>query len=427
MKAQEHDNRILILGGSFAGLYTALFLDDALRRRAGPKPSITLIDKNNFLLYTAFLAEVASNRLSPLAIMPPIRRIIGRRDIAFHQTTVEDIDLEKRQVQTQAGTFDYDHLVLALGSVNNYFGNEDFRKYGFPYKTMGDALKLRNQVINLLETADRLTDPREKRRLLTFVQAGAGFTGVEVIAELREFLHSVAGRVYRNIDFERDVRLILVEGLERVLSTLPEALSREALRKFERKGIEVRLNTFVTGAGPDWVELAGEERIETETLIWVAGVQANPLVASLPLEHDRMGRVVVDEYLNVPGHPQIYALGDNAACPGEGGQPLAPTAQVAVQQAPLLARNFVASLEGQPQEPFKFHYRGDLVSIGSMDGVCCPYGLHLFGLPAWFLYRAVYWSKLPTMRNRIRVAVEWLLHVINGPSVSRLELDAPEH
>ena len=153
METQDHGDRILILGASFAGLDTALSLADLLRRKAAPKPSITLIDRKNFLLFTAFLAEVASNRLSPLAIAPPIRRIIGRREIDFHQTTVEDIDLEKRQVRTPAGIFDYDHLVLALGSVNNYFGNEDFHRYGFSYKTMGDALRLRNHVIDLLETA----------------------------------------------------------------------------------------------------------------------------------------------------------------------------------------------------------------------------------------------------------------------------------
>lgn len=423
METHKGGERILILGASFAGLYTAVFLDGYLRRARGPRPSITLLDRNNFLLFTTFLPEVVSNSLNPLSITPSVRRILGGRAIDFRQTTVEEIDLAGKRVKTAAGTLDYDILILGLGGLTNYYGNQACEQYGFPCKTMPDALRLRNHIINCLERANATSDPQEKRRLLTFLQAGAGCTGLELMTELAEFLHSAVGRIYRNIDFKRDVRLILAEGLERVLITLPVHLSRKAHAKLEHIGIEMRLNTFVTGAGPGWVELNKTERIETETLIWVAGVRGSPLVAGLPVEHDKLGRVVVDRHLNVPGHPGVYALGDNALCPGEDGQPLGQTAQVAVQQAPLLARNLLALREGRPAQPFKYHYRGDLVSMGSMDAVCCPYGFHLFGLPAWFLFRVVYFSKLPTVHARLRVATDWFVKGLTGPNVSRLETD----
>mgnify|MGYP005847037987 CR=1 FL=1 len=415
-------NRVVILGGSFAGLYCAQVLHDTSRKSKAPKPSITVIDRKNFVLFTAFLPEVLSNQLNPLSIVPAIRRIIGKRDISFHQTEVKEIDLDSKRVITQKGVFEYDTLILALGGVTNYFGNENFEKYSFPFKTMADGLRLRNHVIDLLERADRSTDPQERRRLLTFVQAGAGACGLEVMTELREFLHKVCGKVYPTIDFQRDVRLILAEGLPRVLSGMPESCAVAACEKMERREIKIHLNTFVTDAGPGWVEFDGRERVECETFIWVAGIKANPLIASLPVEHDRMGRIKVDQFNAVPGYPGVYAIGDNAHFV-ENGQPLAPTAQVAVQQGPALARNLVAQAEGRPMKPFKFHYRGDLVSIGTLDAVCSPYGRNIYGAGGWLLFKWVYFSKMPTMQNRFRLLSDWLLNALQGPTVARLEYD----
>jgi NADH dehydrogenase len=358
-----------------------------------------------------------------------VRRIIGKRDIAFHQTEIEEIDLQNKRVITQKGAFEYDTLILALGAITNYFGNESFEKYGFPFKTMADGLKLRNHVIDLLERADRSTDLQERRRLLTFIQAGAGACGLEVMTELREFLHKVCGKAYPTIDFQRDVRLILAEGLPRVLSGMPEACALAACEKMGRREIKIRLNTFVTNAGPGWVEIDGKERVDCETLIWVAGIKTNPLVAGLPVEHDKMGRIKVDEFNAVPDCPGVYAIGDNAHFV-EDGEPLSSTAQVAVQQGPALARNLVAQAEERPMKPFKFHYRGDLVAIGTLDAVSSPYGHTVNGAIGWLLFKWVYFSKMPTMQNRFRLLSDWVLHALQGPTVARLEYDgtmmAPE-
>ncbi|MGI6209067.1 MAG: NAD(P)/FAD-dependent oxidoreductase [Anaerolineae bacterium] len=425
----EQGKRVLILGASYGGLYCAKFLHDLVQKSSAPKPKITIIDRKNYILYTAFLPELVSNQVNPLTIAPSVRRILGKRDVEFVEAEILDIDVDNKRAITSRGTYEGDVLVIALGGVTNYFGNENFEKYGYPCKWMPDGLALRNHVIDCLEKADRSTDLDERRRLLTFVQAGAGACGMEVMTELTEFLHRVCGKAYKNINFYRDVHMILAEGLGRVLSSLEEPVSRAATEKMRRRGIDVRVNTFVTDAGPGYVDIkSGDqtERIETETLIWVAGVKANPLVASLPLEHDRAGRIIVDRLFQVPGKPDVYSVGDCAHCPDENGQPLATTAQVAVQQGPALARNLIASWEGREMTPFKFWYRGDLVSIGSLDAVCTPFGWNIFGATGWLLFKYVYFSKLPTWQSRLRVLSDWILNYLQGPSIARLEYDGVE-
>ncbi len=420
MSNKDQKPKIVILGAGFGGLYTALFLGKPLRKQ--PKAEVTLIDKSNYLLFTALLAEVLSGKLDMWPIVRSIRQMIHKLPIEFRQSTVESIDLEKSQVHTDGGTLDYDYLVLALGGVTNYFGNDNLKKYTFPFKTLGDALRLRNHVIDVLEEAHSCEDPARRRSLLTFVQVGAGATGVEAIVEICDLLHQILPTLYPNIDFHRDVRMLLVEGLERILLTMPPDLAHRAQRQIERDGIEVQLGTFVTDAGEGWVRFADGQTIETQTLIWAAGVRANPLIEALPLEKDRTGRLMVDGYLNVPSYPNVYAVGDNAHFRAEDGQPLAPTSQVAVQQAPLLARNLLARLEGGAQQPFRYHHRGDLVCVGPTCAVANPYGVQLSGLAGWFIFKAVYLSKLPGMRNRIEAMLGWLWATLRQPNISKIDL-----
>lgn len=421
----EQGKRVLILGASYGGLYTAEFLHDLAKKSSAPRPQITIIDRKNYVLYTAFLAECVSNQVNPLTITPSVRRILKNRDVEFVQAEITEIDLANKRAVTDNGTYDGDVLVLALGGITSYFGNADFEKYGYPCKELEDGLLLRNHIIDCLERADRSTDVEERRRLLTIVQAGAGCTGLEVMTEIAEYLHKVCGKYFKNINVHRDVRLILVEGLDRILSTLDEPLSRAATSKVQKLGIEVRCNTMVAGAGPGYVELKSDgqiERVASDTLIWVAGVKTNPLVAALQVEHDRQGRIICDKLFQVPGHPDVYALGDNAHVPDEAGTaPLATTAQVAVQEGPALARNLIAKWEGREMTPFKFWYRGDLVSIGSLDAVCSPFGWNVFGMTGWLLFKYVYLSKLPTWHNRLRALTDWTLNFVTGPSISTLE------
>lgn len=421
----EQGKRVLILGGSYGGLYCAEFLHDLARKSSAPRPKITIIDRKNYVLYHAFLAECVSNQVNPLSIAPSIRRVLAKRDVEFVQAEILEIDLENKRAVTDNGTYEGDVLVLALGGVTGYFGNADFEKYGYPCKEMEDGLRLRNHIIECLELADRSQDQEERRRLLTFVQAGAGPTGLEVLTEIADYMHKVCGKFYKTLNFSRDIRLILAEGMDRVLCTLEPEMSQAASGKIQRLGIEVRCGTLVTGAGPGYVDLKcdGEvKRIPTDTLIWVTGIKASPLIAALPVEHDRMGRVVVDKLFQVAGYSDIYAVGDNAHVPDESGTaPLGTTAQVAVQAGPALARNLLAKWEGREMTPFKYWNRGEMVSVGTLDAVCSPFGRKVYGPFAWFLYKYVHFSKMPTWHARLRTLSDWLLNWTSGPNISTLD------
>ncbi|NLT41275.1 MAG: NAD(P)/FAD-dependent oxidoreductase [Anaerolineae bacterium] len=420
----EQGKRVLILGASYGGLYCAWFLHDLARKSSAPRPKITIIDRKNYVLYHAFLAECVSNQVNPLSIAPSIRRIIGKRDIEFVQAEITEIDAANKRAVTDCGTFEGDVLVLALGGVTGYFGNKDFEKYGYPCKEMEDSLRLRNHIIECMERADRSRDQEERRRLLTFVQAGAGATGLEVLTEVGDYVRKVCGKYYKSLNFRRDIRLILAEGMDRVLCTMEPDMSRAADSKLQRLGIEVRCGTLVSGAGPGYVDLksGGEvKRIATETLIWVTGIKASPLIAGLPTEHDRMGRVVVDKLFQVSGFSDVYAVGDNAHVPDESGNPLGTTAQVAVQAGPALARNLLAKWEGREMTPFKYWNRGEMVSIGSLDAVSTPFGHKVNGPLAWMMYKYVHFSKMPTWHSRLRTLSDWLLNWTSGPNISTLD------
>ncbi|MHB0877073.1 MAG: NAD(P)/FAD-dependent oxidoreductase [Anaerolineae bacterium] len=424
MESQANGNRVLVLGASWAGAFCAPALHDTARKLGAPMPQITVVDRNNFILNTALLPEIISNSLNPLSIVPSLRRLWGKRDINFVQAEILSIDVNAKRVTTSAGDLEYDSLVLALGGQTNYFNNPSFEKYGWPYKVMADAIRLRNHVIECLERANAAEDLAEKRRLLTFVQAGAGACGLEVFTELSELLHHVCGKTYRNVSMHRDVRMILADGLPRVLAGMPQTCADAACEKLTKKGVDIRLNTFISAAGPGWVELAGGERIETETLIWVAGTKAVPLIAGIPCEHDRAGRIKVDEFHRVPGLDGVYAVGDAAHFVGDDGQPLGTTAQTAVQQGPNLGRNLVRESLGQPPKPYHYHYRGDLVSIGTLDSVTTPFGREVRGPLGWLVFKWVYFWKTPTMQNRFRILTDWVLHYLTGPMVASLELKA---
>lgn len=414
--------RVLILGGGFGGLYTALFLGKHLKgdRRA----EVLLIDKKNYLDYTTFLGEVVSGVLDPCSVARPIRQMLAGLGLDFRRGEVQAVDLEARQVWVDGERLGYDYLVISLGSTNNYYGNDNFRKFSWPLKMTTDAMRLRNHIVNMVEEANLCQDPDERRALLTFVLVGAGKTGVEIVVGLRELLHYGLAAQFPNIAFDKEVRIVLVEALERILITLPPDLSEYATEQLKKEGIEVRFKTLVTDAGEGWVTLGDSERIETKTLVWTAGVMASPIVQTLPIEHDRIGRAKVDEYLNTPGYPNVYLIGDSACCLGEDDRPLGATAQVVLQQAPVAADNIYASLAGGEKRPFKYRHRGDLVAVGRRTGVADVFGYHLRGLPAWLMWKMVYLSKLPGMLNRIQVALAWLLEPVGRINTCSIDCGA---
>jgi len=339
------NKRVLILGAGFAGLYTALHLEKALGKDAPAE--ITLVDRNHFHLFTPLLHEAASGVIYPGLIMTPIRRILRGKRINFLRARVDAIDLEAQEVTLCCTRMPYDILVIGLGSVTNFYGLDSVREKALEIKHARDADELRCHVINRFEAATREDDRQRRRKLLTFAVVGGGCTGVETVAEVREFLMHLREEQYPSVAPD-EVRTVLVEIQDRVLPQMDRTLSRTALRRMKKMGIEAMLNTTVkdlTAAGLAFAD--GRDPLPTDTVVWAAGVRAPSVLDNLPLEKDRMGRIVVDSDLTVPGRPNVYVLGDAAhARHPETREIYPPTAQVAYRQAPVAAANIAADIQG---------------------------------------------------------------------------------
>ena len=341
--------RILILGGGFAGMKTAECLEKELEK--DPSVTISVVSETNALLFTPMLAEVAGSSLEPSHISTPLRTTLHRTE--FVRGRVTSLDLEKRLVvldadmggnESRSCELAYDQLVLALGAVSNYLGLTNVQKLAFDFKSLVDAIRIRNHVIEMFERADRENDPAVRRSLLTFVIAGGGFAGVELAGALNDFARGILAD-YPNLHRE-DVRVVLVHSRDRILPELSESLGRYAQSRMEARGVEFRLNTRLTDARPGVVVL-GDTDVPAETLVWTAGTSPNPLSKSLPVEKDKRGAVIVDATLAVPGHAGVWALGDCAAVvDAKSGKSCPPTAQFALREAATLAKNIRASLQG---------------------------------------------------------------------------------
>lgn len=402
--------RIVILGGGFAGTAVARRLEQLFHRDVGVE--ITLLDRENFFLFTPLLAEVPSGSIEAKHIVTPLRACLRR--VAFRQAEVHIVDL-KEKVVTAAHCptcrfypLEFDHLVLALGGVTNFYGLPGVAEHALTLKTLGDAITLHNHIIDKFEHADMEEDPKLRRRLLTFVVAGGGFAGVEEMAELSDFAKGIKN-YYTNIHPE-EVRLLLVHPGPRLLPEVDEGLASYALKKLRRKGVEVRLATAVAAASAEEVVLQGGEKTPTRTLIWTAGIAPNPLLKSLPCPKDERGRIVVDESLEVPGYPGVWALGDCAHIPDpRTGLPYPPTAQHAVREGKVVAQNIAASIRGGPKQPFRYSPLGVLAGLGRRSAVAEVIGFKFSGFFAWWLWRTIYLFKLPGFERKIRVALDWTL------------------
>ena len=412
--------RIVILGGGFAGVTTAKHLEHVFG--ADRTVSLTLISETNALLFTPMLAEVAASSLEPTHISSPLRTSLRRTTIIRGRAA--HIDFDRRRVRLAAesqktATGDvtmpareetFDQLVLALGSVSNYLGLQNVQAQAFDFKTLVDAMRIRNHVIEVFERADRETNPDDRQALVTIVVAGGGFAGVELAGALNDFTRGML-TYYPHIPPEA-LRIVLVHSRERILPELSESLARYALDRMAARGVTFKLNARVADARPGAVLLNPREEIRTETLIWTAGVMPNPLLAELPLERDKRGAVVVDNTLAVPGHPGVWAIGDCAAVvDGRTAEPCPPTAQFALREASTLARNIHASLSGRPLKPFHFDALGTLCVVGHHTACAEIKGLLFSGFLAWLMWRAIYLSKLPGLDRKVRVVADWLIEL----------------
>jgi NADH:ubiquinone reductase (H+-translocating) len=391
---------VVIVGGGFGGLYAARALRSAEVR-------VTLIDRRNHHLFQPLLYQVATAALSPADIAAPIRHILRRqRNTEVLLAEVSSVDAAARVVVLADGRrLDYDFLIVAAGAVDQYFGHDEWARSAPGLKTIDDATTIRRRFLLAFEAAEQEPDPELCRALLTFVVVGGGPTGVEMAGAFAEIARHTLRREFRHVD-PGAARIVLIEGGERVLATYPPELSEKARQQLERLGVEVRLGSIVTEIEPDAVYI-GEERIATWNVVWAAGVAAAPLGASLGAPLDRMGRVLVEPDLSVPGRPEIFVIGDLASFTHQGSAPLPGTAPVAMQGARSAARNVVRSTRGEPREPFRYRDRGSMATIGRAAAVAQIGRVKLYGLLAWAVWLFIHILALIGFRNRLAVMMEW--------------------
>jgi NADH dehydrogenase len=420
MKAGEK-GRILILGGGFAGAYAALRLEKWFGRAADVE--VVLVSRENFVLFTPMLHEVAGADVAVTDIVQPLRNMLRHTRVAV--ADVEAIDLAKKQVRIrhpdlpESYEVPYDQLVLALGAVTNFYHIPGLAEHALTMKTLGDAILVRNRVIDALELADNQVDETARKTTLTAVIAGGGFAGVETVGAVNDFLRE-GMKFYPHLK-EDMVRVVLVHPGDVILPELSERLGRYAEKKQGERRVEIRLKTKVAGYDGQEVALDDGTKIATRMLIWTAGTTPAPVLAGLPCALQR-GRVVTDEFLQVPDYPGVWALGDCAAVPDpfNPGKSYPPTAQHAARQGAVLANNIVAVMRGESPQPFRIKILGLLASIGRRTAVAEILGLNFSGITAWFFWRSIYLGKLPGLQKKVRVALDWTLDLFFSKDIVQL-------
>jgi NADH:quinone reductase (non-electrogenic) len=413
--------RIVILGGGFGGVYAAIKLQEESRGRKDI--DVTLIARENFFLFTPMLPQAATSSVDTNHIVANLRRILPR--VLVLEAEINSIDLAGRRVTITHGDgqphdVPWDQLVIAVGGETNFFGLPGVAENALTIRTLADAVVLRNRAIDLLEQAELEEDPAVRRRLLTFVVAGAGFAGIETAAEMDVFMKSAA-KSYRNVK-PSDITMVVVDLLSRILPELSEQLGSWTQRVLEKRGVQFRLGVGVKSADAAGITLADGTRIETQVFVWAGGVTANPLVAALPFANAR-GRIPVDADLAVPGYPGIWCVGDCAVVtPPGGGAPYPPTAQHALREGLHVARNVMASIDGRPLRPFAYTAVGQMAHLGERQGVAMLGGLKISGFPAWWLWRTYYLFRIPTLERKIRIAIDWTLDLLFSRDTVQVKL-----
>jgi NADH:ubiquinone reductase (H+-translocating) len=395
----EEAPHVVIVGGGFGGLAAAQALKRAPVR-------ITLLDRRNHHLFQPLLYQVATAGLSPGNIAAPIRWILRRqRNVRVLLAAATAIDPATRTVTLNEGSITYDYLIVATGATHAYFGHPEWEAFAPGLKSLDDALEIRRRMLLAYEIAEREEDPDLRRRLLTFAVIGGGPTGVEMAGAIAEIARHTLAHEFRSISTEQS-RVVLIEGGRTILSTFPEDLRDAARRSLERLRVEVWENTLVTAVDKSGVAM-GERRLEAGTVIWAAGVAASPLARSLGVPLDRAGRVAVDPELHLPGHPELYVIGDLALFKGADGQPLPGVAPVAQQQARHAARNILRGIQGQPKQPFLYHDPGTMATIGRAAAIAKLGRVHLSGLMGWLVWLFVHIMNLVGFRNRVLGLIQW--------------------
>ena len=441
--------RILILGGGFAGIEVLRRLQNAFEDDV--EIDITLVSRDNFFLFTPMLPEVSSGMIETRHIVTPIRAFCKRA--RFYEANVESIDLENKQViitkaigdpmdpvHLNRHVLNYDYLVIGLGGETNFFGMKDLERNAFTLKTLEDAVILRNHVISMLEQADLEhenndeEDDHLRKSLVTFVVVGGGFGGVEVVGELNSLIRDSIEAFYHNIDIKKDVRVILVNASERILPEVSEGLSEFALQKLRESGVEVILNKRLSSYTNGQAELNDGTLIPTFTLIWAGGVTPSKLIKDLTCEHDKRGRIIVNNYLQVHKYDRVFALGDCASITDpHTKKPYPPTAQHAIREGKVAAKNLISIIKNRREKGeeveekrssmkrFDYKTKGTMAEIGKRTGVGDILGLKVHGFVAWWIWRTYYLANLPTIEKKIRVMIDWTIDLFFKRDVTKLK------
>lgn len=424
--------RILILGGGFAGVECTRKLESYFKHNSDVE--IILVSEDNFLLFTPMLPQVASGMIETRHIIIPIRTICKKT--TFYEGRVKNIDPYGKYVrlygtnEKRGTTLEYDFLVIALGSQTNFFGNKSVETYAYTMKSLNDAVVLRNRIIDMLEQAENETDPILRHSLLTFVIVGAGFAGIETAGELHDFLVD-AKKYYPKIS-EKDIRVVVLEALPVVLPGFSEKLAKFTKDKLIQRGIEIMLNTLVVSFDGSEVLIKDTTKniktdeeprsIQTKTLVWTAGITPVDTIKNSLFKTDR-GRVISNEYLEVPDFQGVYVIGDcSLTIDPKTNKPYPPTAQNAEAEARIAAYNLYATITGKPKKKIDYESKGQMAIIGKRTAIAQIYGINIYGFLAWWIWRIVYLRKVPKFNKRLRILLDWTADLFFDRDISRLKV-----
>lgn len=419
-----HDNpsplmkKILIIGGGYGGVgvlnkIQKQFQDDI-------DISISIISKNNFFLHTPMLPELSTGTIEPRHIATPIRNFCKRA--RFYQSNVTHINLDKKFVSVSTENnetkLEYDYLVIASGTKTSFFGNENLKKYSVTIKSLQDASEIRNQIIKQLELADQ-QEISKQPQFLSFVIVGGGFSGVETVGEINEFIRESVEKYYRNIEPDT-IQISLIVAKDHILPEIGN-LGKYAAKSLQQSGVKIIYNTKVTDADSLRISLSDDSSLNYSMLIWAGGNESQDFVTSLDVEHDKSGRIIVDKYLRLPKYPNVFALGDCAYILDSQNKPYPPTAQHAIQEAKTVSKNLISLISGNKQfSMFDYSSKGSMAKIGKRDGVAKMLGINLTGFAAWFVWKQYYLSTLPVMEKRIRVGLDWFVDLFFARDITKL-------
>ena len=410
--------RIVIAGGGFGGFYAARALERLLPANSA---KVTLVNEANFMLYTPLLPGAAGATLDPRHVVVPLRSQLRHTDLVIGEVTGGDpaaSTLGVRRIDGEQIELIYDQLIVALGSVSRTLPIPGLAEHAIGFKSLSDATALRNRVLSCMDIAESLEDPARRAEYLGFVFVGAGYAGVEGLAELQDFA-AQAIDLYPRCRAQ-GMRWVLVEAKDRIMQEVPKGLSEFAARELRARGVEIRTETTVKEITGRDATLSDSERISARTVVWTAGVKPSPAVGKLGLPSDQSGRVLVDRTMRVEGYEHVWAIGDCAAVPDPArkGQPCPPTAQHAIRQGRLVARNVAAMLGNGRVRPFKYHTKGVVAELGNTEAVALTLGLRWHGLPAWFIARTYHLLLMPGMGRKLRLLMDWNVALLFGRDTS---------